>query len=73
MITRNTFEMLLCSEKKANKKVSSFQVCSRVLNFIVIGHYTINSPEIFQVFTNFSDNLTIIIRNFLPFFVLSSK
>ena len=24
MNTRNTFEMLLCSEKKANKKVSSF-------------------------------------------------
>ena len=53
--TKNTsvFELLLCSEKKANKKVSSFKVCSHVLNFIVIGHYTINSPEIFQVFTVF--------------------
>ena len=46
MNTRNVFEMLLCSEKKANKKVSGFKVCSRVLNFIVIGHYTINSPDI---------------------------
>ena len=53
MNTRNVFEMLLCSEKKANKKVSGFKVCSRVLNFIVIGHYTINSPDIFQKFTVF--------------------
>ena len=53
MNTRNIFEMLLCSEKKANKKVSGFKVCSRVLNFIVIGHYTINSPDIFQKFTVF--------------------
>ena len=28
-------------------------VYSRVLNFIVIGQYTINIPEIFQVFTVF--------------------
>ena len=53
MNTRNIFEMLLSSEKKANKKVCGFEVCSRVLNFIVIGHYTINGPEIFQVFTVF--------------------
>ena len=30
-----------------------FRGCSRVLNFIVIGQYTINIPEIFQVFTVF--------------------
>ena len=30
-----------------------FEVCSCVLNFIVIGQYTINIPEIFQVFAVF--------------------
>ena len=30
-----------------------FEVCLRILNFIVIGQYTINIPEIFQVFTVF--------------------
>ena len=33
--------------------VIGFEVCSRVLNFIVIGQYTINIPEIFQVFMVF--------------------
>ena len=30
-----------------------FEVCLRILNFIVIGQYTINIPENFQVFTVF--------------------
>ena len=30
-----------------------FEVCLRILNFIVIGQYTINIPEIFQVFMVF--------------------
>ena len=30
--------------------VCVFKVCLRILNFIVIGQYTINIPEIFQVF-----------------------
>ena len=30
-----------------------FWVCSYVLNLIVIGHYTINIPEIFQPLTVF--------------------
>ena len=33
---------------------SSFEVCSCVLNFIVIGHYTINIPENFQALTIFT-------------------
>ena len=30
-----------------------FEVCLRIPNFIVIGQYTINIPENFQVFTVF--------------------
>ena len=30
-----------------------FEVWLHILNFIVIGQYTINIPEIFQVFTVF--------------------
>ena len=62
--TRNIYGMLSCCEEKANKaldyqttnsnhKVCSFEVCSRVLNFTVIGNYTVKIPEIFQVFTVF--------------------
>ena len=33
--------------------VCGFEVCLHILNFIVIGQYTINIPEIFQVFMVF--------------------
>ena len=44
--------------KKLNRKrqrslVWGFEVCSHVLNFIVIGQHTINIPENLQVFTVF--------------------
>ena len=45
-------------ENKNNKKNLKipypFEVCSRVLNFMMIDHYTINVPENFQAFTIFS-------------------
>ena len=42
-------------KKKKNLKTPyPFEVCSCVLNFIVIGHYTINIPENFQALTIFS-------------------
>ena len=42
-------------KKKKNLKTPyPFEVCSCVLNFMVIGHYTINIPEKFQAFTIFS-------------------
>ena len=40
-------------EKKL-KTPYPFEVCSCVLNFMVICHYTINIPENFQAFTIFS-------------------
>ena len=33
--------------------ICGFEVCLRILNFIVIVQYTINIPEIFQLFTVF--------------------
>ena len=60
---RNIYGMLLHSKEKANKAqenktangngnkfVIFIEICLHVLNFIVIGYYTINIPEIFQVF-----------------------
>ena len=40
--------------KKNLEIPSPCEVCSCVLNFMVIGHYTINIPENFQAFTIFS-------------------
>ena len=40
-------------EKTKPQTVTVTSVCSRVLNFTVTGQYTINIPEIFQVFTVF--------------------
>ena len=58
--------MLFCCEELANEEgenqtantnsnliVCGFEVCSHVLDFIVIGQYTINISEIFQVFMVF--------------------
>ena len=42
--------MRFLNRKQQRQLVCGFKVCSRVLNYIVIGQYTINSPEIFQVF-----------------------
>ena len=60
MNTRNISGMLLCQSgiRKLNCKQEHLLVCgfvgsSRVLIFAVIGHNTINIPEIFQVFTVF--------------------
>ena len=53
----------------SNNKVCSFEVCSRALIFTVIGNYTVNITEIFQVFTVFwvwQDTYT----NFLGIFCL---
>ena len=41
-------------KKKKLKAPYPFEVCLCVLNFMVIGHYTINTPENFQAFTIFS-------------------
>ena len=60
--TRNISGMLLCCKEKANqmrklncnqerKLVCGFVASLRVLIFALIGHNTINIPEIFQVFT----------------------
>lgn len=66
--------MLLCSEKKANKKVYGFKVCSRVLNLIVIGHYILHNKQS-QSFLGVHGflRLTIIISNLLSFSVFFSK
>ena len=42
------------SKKKNLNTPYSVEVSSCVLNFMVIGHYTINIPEHFQAFTIFS-------------------
>ena len=42
-------------EKKKNLRTPyPFEVCPCVLNFMVIGQYTINIPENFKAFTIFS-------------------
>ena len=41
-------------QTKKIKTLYPFEVCSCVLNFMVIGHFTINIPENFQGFTIFS-------------------
>ena len=41
-------------ERKKIKTPYAFEVCSCVLNFMMICHYTINIPENFQAFTIFS-------------------
>ena len=41
------------NRKLQRQLVCGFEVSLRILNFIVIGQYTINIPEIFQVFTVF--------------------
>ena len=47
--------LLFPKKKKKNLKAPyPFEVCLCVLNFMVIGHYTINIPENFQAFTIFS-------------------
>ena len=43
-----------CSHRAIVLLVCGFEVCSSVLNFTVIGQYTINIPDIFQVFTVFA-------------------
>ena len=69
MNTRNISEMLLCCKKKANQAfrklnhkqerelVCGFVASLHVLMFAVIGHNTMNIPEIFQVFTVFPTTL----------------
>ena len=37
------------NHKQQRQLVCGFEVCSRVLNIIVIGHLTINIPDIFHV------------------------
>ena len=64
--SRNISGMLLCCKKKANQSsvrklnqeqerqlVCGFVASSHVLIFAVIGHNTVDIPEIFQVFTVF--------------------
>ena len=41
------------NRKQQRKLVCGFEVCLHVLNIIVIGHHTINIPDIFHVFTGF--------------------
>ena len=41
-------------EKKNLRTPYPFEVCPCVLNFMVIGQYTINIPENFKAFTIFS-------------------
>ena len=62
--TRNTFQMLFVLGEKRHSSVRKlnqtaerglcvFEVCSNVLNFLVIGCYTINIPETYHMFKVF--------------------
>lgn len=62
--TRNTFQMLFVLGEKRHSRVRKlnqtaerglcvFEVCSNVLNFLVIGCYTINIPETYHMFKVF--------------------
>ena len=59
--------------KPQTTTVIRYEVCLRILNSVVIGQYTINIPEIFQVFTVFwwnktcHDKFSIIILNVFRF------
>ena len=55
------------NRKQQRKLVWGFEVCLRVLNIIVIGHHTINIPEIFHVFTGFlSFTVMVCLQKSLP-------
>ena len=48
------YKLFLFQKKKTLKTPYPFEVCSCALDFMVIGHYTNNIHENFQVFTIFS-------------------